>query len=102
MTGRSERKPERISEILPRVLKEAGFGRRSRTDELARAWSDVAGPEVAKYTIVDGFKAGRLTVAVKAAPLFQELETFRKEELLRGLRERLAGLNLEELRFRLV
>ena len=100
MTGST--RPERLGDILPRVLKEVGFGRRNANEDLARAWADVAGPEVSKYTSVEGFKAGRLTVAVKAAPLFQELETFRKEELLKGLRERLAGTNVEELRFRLV
>ena len=94
--------PERLGEILPRVLKEAGLLPEGRQREIETTWRDVAGPNVAAHTRVISFRAGRLTIGVESAPLRQELELFRKEELTKGIRSALGGVFVEELRFRLL
>jgi len=94
--------PERLGEILARVLEESKLFSRREQEDLVEAWRDVAGPDVAVHTTVRTFKRGVLTVSVDSAPLLQELTIYMRDELLLGLRERLGGLHVEELRFRLV
>lgn len=94
--------PERLGEILARVIEDTRLFSRREQEDLVGAWRDVAGPDIAVHTTVRTFKAGVLTVAVDSAPLLQELTVFMREELLRGLRERLGGIHVEDLRFRLV
>ena len=94
--------PERLGDILPRVLKEAGLVPERRQGEILDAWEAVAGPMVSAHTRVISFRAGRLTIGVESAPLRQELELFRKEELTKGLRSALDGVFVEELRFHLL
>jgi predicted nucleic acid-binding Zn ribbon protein len=94
--------PERLGEILSRVLKESGLLSERGQRSVEEAWQTVAGPTVAGHTRVIGLRSGRLTVGVDSAPLRQELELFRKEELTKALRELLAGVFVEELRFRLL
>ena len=94
--------PERVGDILERVLKESGILDRQQEEDLVQAWKDVAGEDVAEYATIHSFRGGVVTVGVMAAPLLMELERYRKEELLKGLRERLRGVFVAELRFRLV
>ena len=104
MTGGEERRrgPERIDSILARFLAQSGLLDGDKHQKIREAWQDVASDEVASLTKVLSFRGGTLTVGVESAPLYQELETFQSEELLRGLRERLRGVHVERLRFRLV
>ena len=92
---------ERVGDILKRVLKDAGLDRPERHGEIAAAWRDVAGPDVAAETGVQSFVRGVLTIRVSSAPLLSELTTYQKEELLAGLRARLTGTFVDQLRFRL-
>ena len=96
------RGPERIDRILARVLKEAGLEDGERHGVLARAWREAAGPDLAPLTKVHAVRGGEVTIAVESAPLFQELTTYRAEELLREVRERAQGVRVDRLRFRLV
>jgi predicted nucleic acid-binding Zn ribbon protein len=93
--------PERAGDILKRVLSEAGLDRPEQHGEIARAWRDVAGPDVAAETSVQSFRKGVLTILVRSAPLLSELTTYQREELLAGMRARLAGTFVDQLRFRL-
>jgi len=92
---------ERVGDILKRVLKDAGLDRPEQHGEIAEAWRDVAGPDVAAETVVLSFRKGVLTIQVSSAPLLSELTTYQREELLAGLRVRLAGTFIDQLRFRL-
>jgi len=92
---------ERVGDILKRVLREAGLDRPQQHAEIAQAWRDVAGPDVATETAVQSFRKGVLTILVNSAPLLSELTTYQREELLAALRTRLAGVFVDELRFRL-
>ena len=105
MTGPSSKDrggpAERVGDILKRVLKDAGLDRPEKHGEIAEAWRDVAGPDVAAETVVLSFRKGVLTIQVSSAPLLSELTTYQREELLAGMRVRLAGTFVDQLRFRL-
>jgi predicted nucleic acid-binding Zn ribbon protein len=100
MTDRRE--PEHLSRIIERVLKEAGLHTKNTAADLLAAWREVVGPEIGSHTSIYGFRSGVVTVSVDSAPLCQELELFRKEELLTRLREKFRDSYVRELRFRLV
>jgi predicted nucleic acid-binding Zn ribbon protein len=92
--------PEPLSEILARVFTARGWGRRQGRLHLERAWAEVVGPEFAAQTRVAGLRRGVLEVVVANAVLLQELAHFHKRRLLEGLRGRLPGTTLTDLRFR--
>ncbi len=96
------RGPEKLGEILERVLRDRGLFDAGRRREIAAAWEEVAGPLVSAGTRVASLRGGVLVVEVLSSALRQELETFRKEELLDGIRERFAREYVRDLRFRLV
>jgi predicted nucleic acid-binding Zn ribbon protein len=101
LPGRN-RGPEHLSRIIERFMKDAGLARKNTGAELLAAWREVVGPETGSHTSIYGFRSGVVTVAVDSAPLCQELELFRKEELLTALRERYRDSYVQDLRFRLV
>jgi predicted nucleic acid-binding Zn ribbon protein len=93
--------PEKLGDILARFLKDSGLDRPRKTEDLDQAWADVAGNDVARLSRVASFQRGIFTVEIRSAPLRQELELFRREELLLGLQERVRSVFVQELRFRL-
>jgi hypothetical protein len=95
--------PELLSEVLSRLFTARGWGRRQDRLHLEKAWAEAVeavGPEFAAQTRVIGFRRGVLEVVVANAVLFQELAHFHKRRLLEGLRSRLPGKTLTDLRFR--
>jgi predicted nucleic acid-binding Zn ribbon protein len=77
--------PRRVGDFLQGILRSANPRRRGGLYELTEAWSRAAGPEVARRSRIVELKRDVLTVSVESAALRQELETFRKEEILRRL-----------------
>ena len=92
--------PELLGEILSRLFTARGWGRRQDRLHLERAWTEVAGAEVAEKTRVGALRRGVLEVTVGNAVLLQELAHFHRRRLLEGLRRRLPGTTLTDLRFR--
>ncbi len=93
---REEPGPRRIGQFLPGVLKDIGPRRREELGQLTEAWSRAAGPEVARRSRVVGLNRDTLTVSVESAALRQELESFRRDDILARLRaeypaKRIAG-----------
>ena len=66
---------------------------------LAAAWSDAAGPLMAKYTRVGQVRRNTLEVLVANSTLLQELG-FQKQGLLDSLAQLLPDEKIENLRFR--
>ena len=95
-----ERGPEKLGDVLGRLFTLRGWGRRQGRLHLEQAWSEAAGEEIAKQTRVAGLRRGVLEVEVGSAVLMQELAHFHKRRLLEGLRARLPGTTLNDLRFR--
>lgn len=90
-----------IGDILGQVIRKEGLGRKElKGRRLAKkVLTDVLGEELALHADVASVKTGVATVEADSAALFQELEGFRREELLEALRK--AGLKVRELRVRL-
>ena len=97
---KKEKGPERLGEILSRLMTARGWGRRQERVRLEQAWAESVGNPGAKQTRVGGMRRGVLEVIVGNAVLMQELAHFQKRRLLEQLRSRLPGTALIDLRFR--
>jgi hypothetical protein len=97
-----EKGPELLSEILSRLFTARGWGRRQDRLRLERAWADAitACGLTPEHTRVAGLRRGVLEVLVDNASLLHKLAHFHKRRLLEQLRGRLAGTNLNDVRFR--
>ena len=99
-TDHGPKGPELLSEVLARLFTARGWGRRQARLHLERAWAEAVGPEFAAQTRVVALRRGVLEVVVANGVLLQELAHFHKRRLLEGLRGRLPGTTLTDLRFR--
>jgi predicted nucleic acid-binding Zn ribbon protein len=92
--------PEKISDVLGRLFRSRGWGRKNDRLRLEAAWAAAAGEEWGKDTRLLGLKRGVLEVEVKNAVLMSELTQFHKRGLLAKLRKALPGVTLTDLKFR--
>ena len=100
MSRRRGGDPERVGDILARFLKEAK-SRESRVPaDLDAIWREAAGEVAARHSRVASFRRGVLTVEVFSAALHQELEVYRREDLLKALQARFPG-GIDRISFRL-
>ena len=95
-----DRGPEQISEVLSRLFAERGWGRKQDRLRLEQTWAEVAGPDVAGQTRLGALRRGVLEVEVSSGALMQELAGFHKRRLLEGMKKKLSGVPLKDLRFR--
>jgi hypothetical protein len=92
--------PRPLGDFLPEIIKKARPSKRAlKGRRLAQqALEEELGP-LGKYAGVVSVKVGVVTIETQSAPLFQELEGFRKATLLEKFRA--AGLNVREIRVQL-
>src|SRR5437762_165496 len=95
-----EKGPERLGEIVSRLMTARGWGRRRERSRLEQAWALAIGEPGSKQTRVGNLRRGVLEVVVGNAVLLQELAHFQKRRLLEQLRAQLPGTTLTDLRFR--
>jgi predicted nucleic acid-binding Zn ribbon protein len=77
------------------------LGKRRRVNrDLLAAWEEIAGPELSSHTRVRSLRRGLLTIEVDSSPLCHQLASFRREELLVALKEKVRGTEVSDLRFR--
>jgi predicted nucleic acid-binding Zn ribbon protein len=80
--------PRALGELMTELLKKVAGPKRRELEDLNEAWARAAGPEVARRSWPLGLgRGGRLTVSFSSAALRQEVQAFRKEEILARLRE---------------
>lgn len=91
--------PENLSDVLGRLFTARGWGRLSERTRLEAAWAEVTA-EWPGQTRVLGLRRGVLEVEVRTGVLVQELAQFHKRKLLAGLRKKLTGQPLTDLKFR--
>ena len=91
--------PQSIGDILSSLMARKGFARVQSAGALEAAWSDAAGPLMAKYTRVGAIRRNTLEVLVANSTLLQELG-FQKQGLLNALAQLLPDEKIENLRFR--
>lgn len=94
------RKAEPVGEVLGRWIERSGVLNRSDRDRVWQAWRELLGSE-AEHTQLVGLRNHVATFIVDSSPLLSELNNFRKQELLEGLRERVRSTFVRDLRFRL-
>lgn len=92
--------PRRIGDVLGKVLARYGYSETTAQRELEEGWREVAGPLVHQRTRVGSLRRGTLEILVDNSVLLQELEGFRKAELLAALQARVQHSNVSQLRFR--
>ena len=95
------RRIESLGKILDQVIRKEGLGKRELAGRrLARKiLSESLGPTLSAHADVASVRTGVVVVEVDSSALFQELEGFRRQELIACFRT--AGLKVRELRVRL-
>ena len=94
-------KPEKLSDVLGRMLQTSALGHDIEHMEIYAAWLNVAGSEVARHTRVVGVRGNSLIVEVDSSPWLYELSVFRKTGLLSSLRSNLKKTRIVDIEFRI-
>jgi predicted nucleic acid-binding Zn ribbon protein len=98
--GRRPPEPQRIAEVLSRLLARRGYAQAEVARELADRWATAVGHVRAQDSRPGKFQRGVLEVIVRNSAMLQEL-TFQKSQLLRCLAAADdVGPPIRELRFR--
>ena len=82
---KAEKKPgvRRIGDLVSEVMKSTAGPKRREMVELSEAWLRAAGPEVARRSRpVSLAKGGQLTVSFDSPALRQEIQAYRRAEIL--------------------
>jgi len=95
----SQRKPDRIGDVLKEYLRASGLEHSLQHSEIYGVWDEVIGAELRPRTRVVGFKRYKVYVDVDSAVHRHELATYHKKHLLEDLRERLPNLRIEDIVF---
>ncbi len=97
---RRVREPQRIADVVSRLLARRGYAQVSNLAALERAWQDVAGIELATHSRPARLRRGILDVHVRNSATLQEL-SFNKRRLLQNLQQIAEGKQIRDLRFRI-
>lgn len=89
-----------VGEAVGWVLKRLELDRATPRRRVAEAWQRLLGSD-ARYTELVGLKANVATFTVDSSALLSELNNFRKQELLEGLRAEVKTYFVRDIRFRL-
>jgi len=91
----------RLRSALDRFVVRTGLSTQISTSELERVWETVLGPAKAGMTSVGAVRRGVLQVTVGNSGLLEELELFRKAEILKRIRSSPVGSKVRDIRFRI-
>ena len=87
MASEKAKTPQRLGDLISQFLRTSGVKRRDERRQLADAWCHAVGPGASRRSSVVSLQNGKLTVKVESAALRQELDTFRRGEVLRRMQE---------------
>ena len=93
--------PKALGDVLGKFLRSSGLKEKLRSPKIYDCWPEVAGAEACSHSRVVGFTNCVLHIEVDSAPWLQMLATFRKKELLQNLRERLIGVRVVDIKFKI-
>ena len=93
--------PQHLSRALAELIAARGYARVGGNAQLQAAWSEIAGPQVARQSRAVAIKRGVLQVSVAHAPLLSELAAYLKGTLLEALQARHPDLKIRDLKFKL-
>jgi predicted nucleic acid-binding Zn ribbon protein len=99
----SDFEPERsetVGNVLRRWGRRTGLLRVTERDRVWQAWEHLLGRDAA-HTSLEGLRSNVATFIVDSSALLSELRSFRKQELLEGLRREVRSYFVRDIRFRL-
>ena len=83
---RKPKGPRLIGELILELMKKTAKPRHQEMVEISAAWVHAAGPDVARRSEPVTFKGGQFTVRFESTVLKQEVQAFRRTEILERLR----------------
>ncbi len=89
-----------LKDVLGKYLETSGLGRKLEAGALEQAWAEILGP-LAEHTRFEGVYREVATIRVSNSSLLAELHGFQRTQLLEELRQRVPGVFVRELRFKL-
>jgi predicted nucleic acid-binding Zn ribbon protein len=95
---REKKEPERIGDLVTRLMARRGYAQSISTDFVRDAWRQIAG-ELANHSLPGNINRGTLEIVACNSSVVQEL-TFKKQQLLRELKTLLPKTPINALRFR--
>ena len=93
------RGPERISEVMSRLLARTGYAQVQLPAGYQEAWAAGAGPHMARHSRAGNLRRGVLEVIVRNSTVLHEL-SFHKKEILNRIDRSLTDRKIDDLRFR--
>jgi hypothetical protein len=94
-----KKEPKPIGGLMAELLKSSAGPKRRELMELSEAWARAAGPDVARRSRPLSLgKGGQLTVGFESSALRQEVQAFRKDEILARLRTEYSGCRIAALK----
>jgi len=98
---RRRSEPEPLNKLVPAVLRGIRGPASGPLAQVRGVWPGLVGEATASRTRVAAVEGGRVRVEVASAAVKHDLSTFRRDEVLAGLRKRLPDLRIREVRYRL-
>ena len=98
--GRAYREPVPMADALRPLMRRIRPAKRAEVERVREVWPSVVGAAKAQRSRVAAWRDGEVLIEVSSAALRQHLSVFQREEILRGLRERLPELRIESLKCR--
>ena len=91
----------KLGDVLSQVIAMRGIGRIRGDRQMADAWKNVAGPEVAAGSRPTTLRNGVLQILVTSSTLLGELVSFHKATILGRLKTEHPDLKIRDLKFKL-
>ena len=90
-----------VNDALQKVVQSLGLRERLRSEEVVKAWQEIAGEFFARHSSPQRLKDGVLYVHVLQPTVHFELDRVWKREILEKLKKRFGARTVREIKFRL-
>jgi len=91
--------PQRINQIIPKVLKEMNIETRTKNWEIVEKWEEIVGKRIARHATATAVDTDRLYVEVDN-PVWQSQLFLMKKTILNKIRKR--DVHIKDITFRVV
>jgi predicted nucleic acid-binding Zn ribbon protein len=90
-----------VNDALQKIMQSLGLRERLRSEEVVKAWEEIAGEFFARHSSPQRLKDGVLYVHVLQPTIHFELDRVWKREILEKLKKRFGARTVREIKFRL-
>lgn len=95
------KQPKSLKEAIGEAITRLKPRRTRVLQRLFEAWREILGEEQAGHTRIKILKRGQLHIEVDSAPLLHHLTARNKEELVKGIQEKVKGIYISEIKLKL-